>query len=155
MPVHLKVIGIFFGVKIELVGPVPVADVLAAGRDLVRKGGVRGVTEFAYELTQPPHVSAVSFTAVYNQPVHGRAIHLTYPPGEYYLAENTNTAPSYTVWQYYVLNADKTPVERGVKFLDDPAAVVPDGGTLIWRLVSILKTANGRPPVAYSRQSIV
>jgi hypothetical protein len=53
------------------------------------------------------------------------------------MADNTHAKPVFTVWQYYVLNSDGTNASTGVKYLNDPAAIVPADGSLIWRLVSI------------------
>ncbi len=76
-----------------------------------------------------------------------------YPAGEYFLAEDLGAKPAYSVWQYYVLGADGKPIIRGVKFLDSPDATVPDGGTLIWRLVSILRGPNLKPAIAIRRMA--
>lgn len=152
MTISIQVVGIFFGADLPLEGDQKVIDVMKTASDLARAGSIPNVKEFSYDVTQAPHASAISFTAVYTGEVKGRAIGLIYPPGEYFLAEDPSTKPAYSVWQYYVLNADKTPVQRGVKFLDDPAAVVPAGGTLIWRLVSILVGPNPRPRMMVKRQ---
>ncbi len=151
MPIQLSVVGIFFGATVQTTGTQKVIDVLAAAKTLAAAGGITNVSSFDYEVTRPPNVSAVSFSATYTGPVHGRGVGYHYPPGEYFLAENLHTVPAYSVWQYYVLDGSGKPVGGGVKFLDNPAAIVPDNGTLIWRLVSILSGPNPRPRIAVSR----
>jgi hypothetical protein len=153
MAIQLSVVGVFFGATVPTTGTQKVIDVLAAAKKLAAAGGIKNVSNFDYEITRPPNVSAISFCATYTGPFKGRGVGYHYSPGEYFLAENLHTTPAYSVWQYYVLNPDKTPVSRGVKFLDNPDATVPDNGTLIWRLVSILSGPNPRPRVAVPRQA--
>jgi hypothetical protein len=151
MPIKLSVIGIFFGTDLPFETDTHVVDVLKAASSRASSGLIPNVSDFSFEITNPPKASAISFSATYTGMVQGRAIGQKYPAGEYFLAEGLSARPAYNVWQYYVLNADQTPVSRGVKFLDDPAAIVPAGGSLIWRLVSILPGPNPRSPMAKAR----
>ena len=152
MTIHISVVGIFFEAKLKLSGTQRVIDVLLSAKQQAASGAIPNVSKFEYESTTAPCVAITSFCVDYTGPFKGRGVKFDYSPGEYYLAENTMKTPDYNVWQYYVLDAEKRPVVPGVRFLDDMAATVPEGGTLTWRLVSILKGVNPRPRIMVSRQ---
>ena len=152
MTIHISVVGIFFGATLKLSGAQRVTDVLLNAKQQAASGAIPNVRKFEYEITAAPRVAITSFYVDYTGPFKGRGVEFDYSLGEYYLAEDIMKAPSYNVWQYYVHDAEKKPVVRGVKFLDDSAATVPEGGTLTWRLVSILKGPNPRPRLMASRQ---
>ncbi len=153
MTIKMQCVGIFFGATLPLDGPQRVLDVLEAARDAAGSGQLPNIAAFDFETTQAPNQSLVSVAAAYTGPVKGRGIGGTYPAGEYSLTENLNARPAYAVWQYYLIDAAGMPVSQGVKFLDDPAAIVPAGGTVIWRLVSILAGPNPRSALVASRQA--
>jgi hypothetical protein len=156
MTISLTVVGIFFGCTVDFTSDLAeqrVIDVLAAANKAAGLGNIPNVTSFDYETSHSPNRSLISVSATYTGNVKGRGVEGTYPPGEYSLSEDLSARPAYSVWQYYVLNADKTPIVRGVKFLDDPAATVPEGGSLIFRLVSVLAGPNPRSRLLVSRQA--
>ncbi|MEO1468361.1 MAG: hypothetical protein AAFV86_04855 [Pseudomonadota bacterium] len=73
----------------------------------------------------------------------------TYRSGEFFLSENLAQTPSYTVWQYYVFTA---PLSQGGAYIPNSPrilsyenAAVPDGGMVVWRLVSVLAGRNEVP----------
>jgi hypothetical protein len=153
MTISVQCVGIFFGATLPLDGPQPVLGVLEAVRNAAGSGQLPNVAAFNFETTQAPNQSLVSVAATYSGPVQGRGVGGSYPAGEYSLTESLNARPAYAVWQYYLLDAEGKPVSRGVKFLDDPAAIVPADGTVIWRLVSILAGPNPRSALVASRQA--
>lgn len=143
MAIHLSVVGIFFGAELDLTQETSVRDVLNAAQAAAKNGKIPNVSDFGY---RDDGKSALAFSATYIGPFKGRAIGNQYPAGEYYLGETSNSKPAYSVWQYYVLDANEKPViVRPIAFLDDPRAKVPVGGKLIWRLVSILAEPNPAP----------
>jgi hypothetical protein len=156
MAINLQIVGIFFGCTVDFTNELteqPIADVLAAASAAAASGKLLNVSSFSYETSNPPNRSLISVAATYTGEVRGRGVEGTYPPGEYSLTEDLSDRPAYSVWQYYVLRADKTPIVRGVKYLDDPSATVPEGGTVIFRLVSILAGPNPRSKIVASRQA--
>lgn len=156
MGINLSFVGIFFGctVNFEPIQPEQrIIDVLAAASQAASFGQIPNVSSFNYETSSSPNQALISAAATYTGEFKGRGIGEPYPAGEYSLTEDLSDRPAYSVWQYYVLNPDQTPVVRGVKYLDDPAAIVPDGGTVIFRLVSILAGPNPRSRIVASRQA--
>ncbi len=148
MAIKLSVIGLFFEADLEMEGPQKVLDVLMEAnrlanlRKILRGGKPSNVSNFGYTLDVDHNgeISATSFKATYIGSVNGRAVGGKYPAGVYELPGNPDAKPVKTVWQYYVLDADKKPYFSSppVRFLGDPKAIVPENGCLIWRLVSIL-----------------
>ena len=145
MTISLSVIGLFFCADLPLDRPCHVLKILnftranAAIGNIVLAGRAGDVSGFDFTLSGNGR-AVTSFSATYPLGVSGRAIGRYYPPGRYCLPQDLDARPAKTVWQYYVLNEDNTPVvpEPRVRFLDDPDAIVPAGGKLVWRLVSIL-----------------
>jgi hypothetical protein len=120
-----------------------VRDVLNTAQAEAKAGRINNVSDFGY---RDDGASLIAFSATYTDKVKGRAVENTYDPGEYYLAEDSSAKPIRTVWQYYVVGPDERPiVRRPIAFLNDPRAIVPAGGKLIWRLVTILAGPNPSP----------
>ncbi len=146
MAITLNAVGIFFHAQLNaLKTDTQVLDVLKAAQAAAANGQIENVSASGFRTAGDVQQSLTELSATYINPFVGRAIHNHYPAGEYYLSEDTTTKPAYTVWQYYVLDANGLPIQRGVKFLNDPTAIVPAGGTLTWRLVSILTGPNPSP----------
>lgn len=144
MGIKFSVVGLFFGVELPLKGPQQVLNVLQAAKVMapVLNANVRSF-DF-HTVTGQQNVALHAFSIDYINEVTGRKVGNMYPAGHYFLAENPNGSPTYTVWQYYVLNEDGTSATNGtVRFLNDPAAIVPENGSLIWRLVTIAKVPTG------------
>lgn len=153
MSISISVVGIFFGADLDLDSDTKVIDVLSAASAAAANGLIHNVTAFGYDLSKPPNTAATSFSSTYTDEFKGRGVGKTYPAGEYFLPEDLNALPAYKVWQYYVLNAEGiSTTNGGVRYLDDPNAIVPVGGRLIWRLVSILGGPNSAPAIASARQ---
>lgn len=145
MAITIKVIGIFFEAKLELDKDTPVRAVLEAAYAAAKSGAIPNVKGFDFRVDEHGH-SLVAFRATYDSPFQGRKVAREYPGGEYYMAEDVSKTPAYSVWQYYVLDASGRSVTDGrVRFISDPEAIVPAGGSLVWRLVSILQGPNPAP----------
>jgi hypothetical protein len=99
------------------------------------------------------YASVSSICATYAEPFISITRGIQYGAGEYFLAENLQTTPIYSVWQFYVQDASGAPVVYNprVTYFDQPNAVVPDNGTVIWRLVNLLTGPNPAPKQAKAR----
>ena len=137
MAITLQVVGIFFNAEINVPPTGDTAlNVLIAAQVQAGTKGIPNVSQFNFTRNADTG-SLTSFRAKYEAEFHGRETKKAYPPGEYYLAENLNASPSYTVWQYYIIDANGKSISgNGIVYPQN--AQVPDGGKLIWRLVSIL-----------------
>lgn len=153
MTVSLRVVGNFYhhdGIK-HFDG-MTVADVLTASRD--NPGGGADLFNFdTGKLTLGDDIgkpSITAFVARYPNPVISKTSKMSYPKGEYYIQENVEARPIYTVFQYYVFTGD--PQAGGAYIPNKPRinsyadAIVPDGGFVVWRLVSVLAGENKVPP---------
>jgi hypothetical protein len=143
MGIHLSVVGIFFGADLPLTTDTSVRDVLNLAQAEAKAGKIENVSDFGY---RDDGVSLIAFSATYNREVNGRVTKGKYQPGEYYLAEDSDACPIRTVWQYYVIGPDeKQRIFRPLVLLNNSEKIVPAGGKLIWRLVSILRVPNPAP----------
>jgi hypothetical protein len=137
MAITLQVVGIFFNAAIKVSPDGDTAlNVLQAAQAQASAGDIPNVSQFNFTRNADTG-SLSSFRAKYESEFNGRETKKAYPPGEYYLAENLNPGPSYTVWQYYIIDANGKSISgNGIVYPQN--AQVPDGGKLIWRLVTIL-----------------
>ena len=136
MPIHLSVIGIFFAADLEIHKETSVRDVLNAAQTAAKAGAIKNVSNFIYH---DDGAAVSAFGVTYKEKFQSKILKDYYDPGEYYLADNKDAKPVRSVWQYYVSDAKGKPhLNRPIAFLNDPRAVVPAGGTLTWRMVSIL-----------------
>lgn len=144
MAISLRVVGIFYRTEVDLKEGT-VKDVLKAAESQITSG-----TSFSFTAvtgtdgTESPD----KFRAYYEAPFESKASGIEYPAGEYVLSEDLTGSP-YTVWQYYILDADGKFINRDKGFVpyDDPVkARVEDGQSVIWRLVSILAAPTGVNP---------
>jgi hypothetical protein len=150
MAITLQVVGLFFKASIDnLPDNVNVLKVLQAAQAQAAAGGIPNVSQFDFSINAGSG-GVSSFRVKYQKPFNGREVQppRSYSAGEYFLAENLNPTPSYSVWQYYVVDAQGKNISRGIKFPQDPNATVPDGGTLIWRLVTILSAPTSASPAS-------
>lgn len=148
MAITLRVVGIFFKFPIDLTGRLnpngyaSVQDVLDAAITQASSGAVNNVALFSYSSDGG---SVTALRAIYNESFQGPISGNTYAPGDYYLSESLGAAPAKTVWQYYVLDGNGTQLSSGFSPYNSGIPIVPDGGSLIWRLVSILNGPNPAP----------
>ena len=136
MIVNLEVVGIFFKCTIDLPGPLTVKSILDAAKSLAAVGKIDGVSDFGYDHND---IIVTGITCTRTKNVNGRVTKHIYGPGVYSLESSPDLGNSYNIWQYYVLNPNGTRAMTGFLPYNDENAIVPDGGSLIWRLVSILK----------------
>lgn len=146
MPISLRIVGIFYRTDIEMPDGGSVKDVLDAAQSQISAG-----TSFTYSsVTTNGNTSPNMFRAFYEAPFTSGASGLQYPNGEYMLAEDLLARPAYTVWQYYIFDAQGRFINRDKGFIpfDDPElAKVEDGQSVTWRLVSVLAPPD-RPGAA-------
>ena len=168
MSINLSVVGVFFGKDLpKLDADTSVLKVLEEARRAANAGELRtkanpgqgetaDVEAFDFALTKDPTKLAVhSFTVKYGHPIIGRAVARHYDPGTYFLEENPTAKPACRIWQYYVLNKDRQSITGGkVRFLNEVDLKVPVGGSLIWRLVSILVDVNLPPPQSVAGRTL-
>ena len=151
MGIKLRVVGIFYRTEIELEAKKgTVKDVLLAAQSQISGG-----TSFSFNVVKGPDgkESPSSFRAFYEAGFKSHASGIEYEGGEYFLAENLNGNP-YTVWQYYIVDEHGVVLNRDKGFIpydDEELAVVEDGQSVIWRLVSVLKGPSGTP-TRYAKQ---
>ena len=145
MAIGLRVVGIFYRTSVEVQGGSgTVKDVLLAAQSQITGG-----TSFSFNVVKSPngYESPSAFRAFYEAGFTSQASGISYDEGEYFLAENLNGNP-YTVWQYYIVDKDGKVLNRDAGFIpyDDPQkALVEDGQSVVWRLVSILKGPSETP----------
>lgn len=146
MSISLRVVGIFYRTSVDLkTGSGTVKDVLEAAQSQITGG-----TSFNFSAVVRPDgmESPDTFRAFYESGFMSAASGIYYPEGEYVLSENLSGSP-YTVWQYYILDKDGKFINRDAGFVpyDDPVnALVEDGQSVIWRLVSVLAGPTGVNP---------
>jgi hypothetical protein len=145
MAITLQIVGLFFKADLNLTTDTNVYDVLVKAHSAADAGDILNVSQFNFTLGPTGGVS--SFLVKYQKPFNGRELNppRSYPAGEYYLVENLASSPAYTVWQYYLVDADGKNINQGIKFPKDPQAIVPVNGKLIWRLVTILNGPSVAP----------
>ncbi len=143
MPIHLSVIGIFFGADLDIHKETSVRDVLNTAREAAEAGLIMNVSKFDYH---DDGKAVFAFGATYKNKFQSKVLKNEYDPGEYYLADDSDAKPVRRVWQYYVSDKNGKPrINRPIAFLNDTRAVVPAGGTLTWRMVSILAGPHAAP----------
>lgn len=169
MAVSLRVVGNFYNqtdipfdpkTTIEGTTFMSVKDVL----DAASENPAPGASKFGYiaatSSVQNSTPSVTAFYANYDAPFKSPTSLLDYPAGEYFVTESLVDNPLYSVWQYYVFDA---PLDAGgARYLRRPdpniggtssriqsfaEAGVPDGGQVVWRLVTVLSGRNPLPAV--------
>ncbi|MEO0466889.1 MAG: hypothetical protein AAF216_10120 [Pseudomonadota bacterium] len=148
MAIGLRIVGIFYRTEVDLGEEGgTVKDVLDAAQGQITAG-----TSFSYGTAnlhgfESPNIFRAFYESGFVSPASGQS----YDGGEYLLSENTTTRPSYTVWQYYIIDKHGRVLNRGNGFVryDNPEkAKVEDGQRVVWRLLTIL----GEPSVASNRR---
>ena len=157
MSVSLRIVGNFYHQDdIPHHEGMTVANVLEYASANPVQSDTLKASRFAYEvgrLTIGPDAGKPSiraFYAEYSEPFKSVTSGLPYDAGGYYLPENLYSQPAYTVWQFYVFTARLQ--EGGATYLPNETRIdsfvdakVPDGGFVIWRLVSVLSGPNSLP----------
>ena len=137
MAIGLRVVGIFYRTSVELPDGGSVKDVLDAATAQITPG-----QPFSYSTESTNGYASPSKFRVFKEAAFiSEASGIEYPSGEYMLGEDLLARPAYTVWQYYIFDADGRFINRDKGFIpfDDPVkARVEDGQSVTWRLVSVL-----------------
>lgn len=144
MTINVRIVGIFYNQSVDLgAGGGTVQNVLDAAVSSSDSSKSFGYVPGPGSAASPSAFAAYYSTS-FSSPTPG--VGKTYPPGVYYLGEDLTGSP-YTVWQYYIFDANNTYLNRGKGAISfsDPAAHVPDGGSVVWRLVSVLAGPNPVP----------
>lgn len=143
MAISLRVVGIFYRNTVDLgVGSMSVRDLVDAS---VSDPGA-GVA-FSYSNTIINGINSPSyFSATYQNSFVSSLSGLTYDPGTYELQEVLTTRPSYTVWQYYIMDAEGRFVNNGAGLVPYDQATVLDGQSVVWRLLTILAQPSVQAP---------
>ena len=158
MAITLRVVGTFYqNENIAVPSGSTVKDVLDyAQANPTGTSTSSSTNAFGYSVNMASGGSSVmSFSVTYDQCFNSITSGMAYPAGTYFLAENMQSSPVYSVWQFYVQDADGKPVAYNprITFFDQPNAVVPDNGTVTWRLVNLLTGPNVAPKPAQQRLS--
>ncbi len=161
MPIKLRVVGILYNNIVTLPGGGTVQQVLDAA---VKSPGPLA-SGFGYiPIGAPGKISVFAFKAAYPNKIKSVTSGKIYDAGTYFLKENSSGQfPS--IWQYYIFDAEGRvvgpnnnvhvdPTNPGggiINYFGSTNAFVPDGGSLVWRLVAI-PTGPGVPlPIDMSR----
>jgi len=143
MAISLRVVGIFYQNSIDLgVESMSVQDLIDAS---VANPGAG--TQFNYANTLVNGINSPSyFSATYENGFNSSVSGLSYPAGTYELQENMIARPSYTVWQYYIMDAEGRFLNAGKGLVPYDQATVLEGQSVVWRLLSILAQPTGLVP---------
>ncbi|MBO6790597.1 MAG: hypothetical protein JJ894_08680 [Dinoroseobacter sp.] len=151
MTVSCRVVGIFFNaMDLPYTEGMTVKDLL--DQIAANPGtGNSGASHFGYianqDILTTGHSSVVAFAARYPKGVTSITSGTPYTAGDYYLSEQNVGSPRYSVWQYYVLDKNKTVSKNPEKLQSFSTRQLKDGDEVIWRLVEILSGPNLIPRV--------
>jgi hypothetical protein len=169
MPIKLRVVGILYNNVVTLPGGSgTVKQVLDAARVQPGSGQCFGYVASATNPCQPGAISVTAIAARYTKPIKSVTSGKIYPAGLYYLAETYAGSSSLSIWQYYIFDKQGRVVGANDKYPSDPTnpgggkinffnaatAIVPDGGSLVWRLVAIPTQPRSVPDVILNRMGL-
>ena len=155
MDINLQIVGIFYNSTVTVTTASPTVKTLldAAISTPSTPNDRNEASRFSYTINATPGGAnfASSFLAVYDAPVKSRVLGngTTYPAGEYFLDEQLSARPAYTVWQYYLFDAEGRYLNeygKATPFDQQALTGVPlaigsghaDVARVTWRLVTIL-----------------
>jgi len=168
MPIKLRIVGILYNTDVDLSGDSSVQQVLDAAVASPGPAAAFGYTSAPAPSGSNGTLSISAFYAQYANPVVSVTSGNTYPAGEYYLEESASGQYPHSIWQYYIFDADgdvvgpnntrpSDPTNPGggtIVYYDNASAIVPAGGSLVWRLVAIPTAPNAPSPIALSRLTL-
>jgi hypothetical protein len=168
MPIKLRIVGILYNTDVDLSGDSSVQQVLDAAVASPGPAAAFGYTSAPAPSGSVGTLSVSAFYAQYANPVVSVTSGHTYPAGEYYLDESASGPNSTSIWQSYIFDANgdvvgpnnarpSDPTNPGggtIVYYDSASAIVPAGGSLVWRLVAIPTKPNAPSPIARSRLTI-
>lgn len=167
MPIKLRVVGILYNNVVDRSGDSTVLQVLNAAVENPGAAAVFGYTPGPAGVGSNGTSSVLALYAQYLNPVVSPTSGRIYPAGPYYLEESSSGQYPQTVWQYYIFDANgqvvgpnnghpTDPTNPGggtIYYYDSASAIVPAGGSLVWRLVAIPTGPNAPSPIALSRMT--
>lgn len=138
MAITLRVVGIFFSRSVELgPGGGTVQEVMDAAVAANTADDAFGYAPGSGAVTTMGMYTSKSFKSPTDE------LNMMYPAGYYIQSETANdlSANPYTVWQYYIFDENNEYLNRGKGAIlsNDPRAQVPDKGSVVWRILSILR----------------
>lgn len=139
MAITLRVVGIFYSASVDLgSGGGSVKDVLTTAMNDPSKttpaqAGATLDVGFSDTTTGSPSSISATFPNAFTTPIEGR----NYSAGTYAMSEMLDLTPIYSVWQYYLFDANNTYLNRGKGAVSPSDAHVADGQSVVLRLVSI------------------
>lgn len=143
MSISLRIVGIFYSNTVTLPnGSGSVRDVIDAAVANPGNGVKFSYTNVQLGSMNSPGYFSATFDNPFTSPISG----LPYPAGTYELQESLTSRPSYTVWQYYIMDAENRFVNDGFGAVPYDMAQVADGQKVVWRLLNILAPATGQVP---------
>lgn len=170
MSIKLRVVGILYNNIVTLPGggSGTVKQVMDAARGQSGPGRYFGYVASAANPAQPGAISVTAIAARYANPVTSVTSGKIYPAGLYYLAETSARNSQLSIWQYYIFDSQgrvvgpndsypSDPTNPGggkINFFNAATAIVPDGGSVVWRLVAIPTTPRAVPDVILNRMGL-
>jgi hypothetical protein len=168
MSVKLRVVGILYNNVVDVPGGSTVQEVLDAAVANPGPAAVFGYTSIPASPGSNGTLSVSAFYAKYLNPVVSVTSGNVYEPGPYYLAESSAGQQPLSIWQYYIFDAtgrvvgpksdypvDPTNPGGGtIYYFDSVGATVPDGGSLVWRLVAIPTGPTAPSQIAFNRMTL-
>ncbi|MEL6687980.1 MAG: hypothetical protein AAFP97_10205 [Pseudomonadota bacterium] len=143
--VDLRVVGIFFHTEVTLAGdgPFTVEDALVEAKN---NSTVSKSFDFVRRSPGQPK-APTNFSATYTNPVDSKASGNRYSAGHYSLSDSWDQdADFYRIWQYYIQKPNNMIAPADGEFVPAERAIIEDGDTIIWRLVTIhVDAVTGRP----------
>lgn len=140
MAITLRIVGVFYRAEIDLgAAGGTVKDVM----DAAMQNDPSIVTPFypgsSLAITVPDTKtgSPESFSATFTQDFVTPVVGTKYHKGTYEMSEQVTQVPIYSVWQYYLFDANNVYLNRGKGAIFPVDAKIADGQSLVFRLVNI------------------
>lgn len=151
MSVSLRIVGLFFSADNLPYTPRMTVKALLDYVMANPGDGGSGASKFGYLANKDALTSGgdsvTAFAARYPQGVTSKTSSTKYFAGDYFLSESTVNDPRYSVWQYYVFNANDVFKPNPMPLQSFATRELDDGDRVIWRLVEILSGPNNVPRV--------
>ncbi len=167
MSIKIRVVGILYNNTVTLPGGSgTVKQVLDAARAQPGPGQFFGYVASATNPNQPGAISVTAIAARYANPIKSLTSGTIYPAGLYYLAEASPGTSPFSIWQYYIFDKQGRVVGTNGSYPSDPTnpgggtinffntATVPDGGSVVWRLVAIPTKPRPVPAIILNRMGL-
>ena len=148
MSMTLRIVGLFYKqTGIPYTQGMTVKDLMDAAANAPGPAAARFGYVAAGDLLTQGGASVIAFGARYPDGVTSLTSGTRYPAGEYYLAETNVSNPRYSVWQYYVRDANGTFKPNPLPLQSFETRVLDEGDRVDWRRVEVLSAPNPVPAV--------